>query len=115
MEMEVRGRDQVDGLPKRIVLKSSEVTEAMAETLALQVANVKNVLHQTPPELAADIADRGMLLTGGGALLRNLDVLFSRETGIPAYVAEDPLSCVAVGAGRALENFEIFRDCLTSA
>jgi rod shape-determining protein MreB len=115
IELEVRGRDQVEGLPKTITLTSTDVTEALSETLMTVVANAKAVLEQTPPELAADIGDRGMLITGGGALLRNLDVLFARETGIPAYVAEDPLSCVAIGAGRALENFEIFRDCLTSA
>ncbi len=115
LEMEVRGRDQVDGLPKTIILKSSEVTEAMSETLTLQVANVKAVLHQTPPELAADVADRGMLLTGGGSLLRNLDALFAKETGVAAYVAEDPISCVAAGAGKALENLDIFRQTLISA
>jgi rod shape-determining protein MreB len=114
LSLEVRGRDQVEGLPKTITLTSSDVTEALSETLSSIVANAKSVLEQTPPELAADIADRGMLLTGGGALLHNLDVLFTRETGIPAYVAEDPLSCVAVGAGQALEHFEIFKDCLTS-
>lgn len=115
LEVEVRGRDQVDGLPKTIALKSSDVSEAMAETLALIVGNVKAVLEQTPPELAADVADRGMLLTGGGSLLRNLDTLLSRETGVAAYVAEDPVSCVAIGAGRALESLEIYRHCLTSA
>lgn len=115
LDMEVRGRDQVDGLPKTIVLSSSEVTEAIAETLGLMVANVKAVLQQTPPELSADVADRGMLLTGGGAMLRNLDALFARETGVAAYVAEDPISCVAVGAGRALENLDIFRHTLISA
>lgn len=115
LEIEVRGRDQVDGLPKTILLKSSDVTEAIAETLSLIVSNVKAVLEQTPPELAADVADRGMLLTGGGCLLRNLDTLLTRETGVAAYIAEDPISCVAVGAGRALENLDTYRHCLTSA
>jgi len=115
LRMEVRGRDQVEGLPKTITLSSTEITEALAETLSLIVGNAKTVLEQTPPELAADVVDRGMLLTGGGALVRNLDTLFARETGVPAYVAEDPLSCVAIGAGRALENYAIFKDCLTSA
>jgi rod shape-determining protein MreB len=115
LSMEVRGRDQVDGLPKTITLTSTEIADALSETLALIVSNAKAVLEQTPPELAADVADRGMLLTGGSSLLRNLDTLFSRETGVAAYVADDPLSCVAIGAGRALENFHIFRDCLTSA
>lgn len=115
LEIEVRGRDQVDGLPKTITLRSSDASEAMAETLALIVGNVKTVLEQTPPELAADVADRGMLLTGGGALLRNLDTLLARETGVAAYVAEDPVSCVAAGAGQALESLEVYRHCLTSA
>src|SRR5437867_933941 len=115
LEMDVRGRDQVEGLPKTIRLTSSEATEALSETLTLIVGNVKAVLEQTPPELAADVSDRGMILTGGGALVRNLDTLLARETGVAAYVAEDPLSCVAIGAGRALENYAIFRDCLTSA
>jgi rod shape-determining protein MreB len=115
LEMEVRGRDQLDGLPKTVLLTSTEITEALAETLSLIVGNVKAVLEQTPPELAADVAGQGMLLTGGGAMLRNLDRLLANETGIAAYVADDPLSCVAIGAGRALENFCIFRECLTSA
>jgi rod shape-determining protein MreB and related proteins len=115
MEMEVRGRDQLEGLPKTVVLTSTEITEAISETLSLIVGNAKAVLEQTPPELAADVADRGMLLTGGGALIRNLDALFARETGVATYVAEDPLSAVAIGAGRALENFHIFREGLTSA
>jgi rod shape-determining protein MreB len=115
LDMEVRGRDQVEGLPKTIVLTSTEITEAISETLGTIVANAKVVLEQTPPELAADVADRGMLLTGGGSLIRNLDVLFARQTGVAAYVADDPLSCVAIGAGRALERFSVFRDCLTSA
>lgn len=115
LDMEVRGRDQVEGLPKTIRLTSTEITEALSETLALIVGNAKTVLEQTPPELAADVVDRGMILTGGGALVRNLDTMFARETGVAAYVAEDPLSCVAIGAGRALENYAIFRDCLTSA
>lgn len=115
LQMEIRGRDQVDGLPKTVVLTSTEVCEAISETVGLIVGNVRAVLEQTPPELAADVMARGMLLTGGGALVRNLDALLARETGVAAYVAEDPLSCVAIGAGRALENFQIFRDCLTSA
>jgi rod shape-determining protein MreB len=113
--MEVRGRDQLEGLPKTLVLTSTDVTEAISETVLSIVGNARAVLEQTPPELAADIADRGMLLTGGGALLRNLDVLFSREAGIPAFVADDPLSCVAIGAGRALEKLNYFKDALTSA
>lgn len=115
LQMEVRGRGQVEGLPKSVVLTSTEVTEALSETLQLIVGNAKAVLEQTPPELAADVADRGMILTGGGALLRNMDTMLAQETGVAAYVADDALSCVAIGAGKALENYQIFRDCLTSA
>ena len=113
LEVEIRGRDTIDGLPKSKTVTSSEIMDAISEALAQIVTNVKAVLEQTPPELAADIADKGMILTGGGALLRNLDKLLATETGVPAYVADDPLSCVAIGAGRALEHFEIFRDSLT--
>ncbi|MFN8637215.1 MAG: rod shape-determining protein [Chloroflexota bacterium] len=111
--VEVRGRDQIDGLPKVRQLSSSEITEAISDALSQIVTAVKSVLEQTPPELASDIVDKGMVLTGGGALLRNLDRLIARETGVPAYVAEDPLSCVAIGAGRALEHLNVFRDSLT--
>ena len=111
--VEVRGRDQIDGLPKVRQLSSQEITEAISDALTQIVTTVKSVLEQTPPELAADIVDKGMVLTGGGALLRNLDRLIARETGVPAYVAEDPLDCVAVGAGRALEHLPVFRDSLT--
>jgi rod shape-determining protein MreB len=113
LEVEIRGRDTIDGLPKTRVITSHEVTEAISEAVAQIVTNVKSVLEQTPPELAADVADKGMILTGGGALLRNLDKMLSIETGVPAYVADDPLSCVAIGAGRALEHFTIFKDSLT--
>jgi rod shape-determining protein MreB len=111
--VEVRGRDQIDGLPKVRQLGSHEITDAISDALAQIVTTVKSVLEQTPPELAADVVDKGMLLAGGGALLRNLDRLLARETGVPAYVAEDPLACVAVGAGRALEHLPVFRDSLT--
>ena len=111
--VEVRGRDQIDGLPKVRRLSSHEITEAISDALSQIVTTVKSVLEQTPPELASDVVDKGMVLTGGGALLRNLDRLLARETGVPAYVAEDPLSCVAIGAGRALEHLPVFRDSLT--
>jgi rod shape-determining protein MreB len=94
------------------LMNSGAVTEAISEALVHIVASVKAVLEDTPPELAADVADKGMILTGGGALLRNLDKLLRFETGVPAYVADDPLTCVAIGAGRALEHFPIFRDSL---
>ncbi|HYU20212.1 MAG TPA: rod shape-determining protein [Chloroflexota bacterium] len=110
---EIRGRDQIDGLPKTRTITSHEITEAVGDALSAIVMNVKSVLEQTPPELASDVVDKGMIVTGGGALLRNLDRLLAKATGVPAYVADDPLSCVAVGAGRALEHLPIFRDSLT--
>ena len=105
LALEVRGRDQVAGLPKTITVNSDEVTEAITESLAQIVSVVKSVLERTPPELSSDVIDRGLVLTGGGALLRNVDVLLSRETGVPCYVAENPIACVALGAGRALANY----------
>lgn len=114
MEIEVRGRDQVAGLPKTITITSDEVTEAISDALQAIVANVKTVLEQTPPELASDVIDKGMVMTGGGALLRHLDKLLSRETGVPAHVADDPMSCVAIGAGKALEHYHIFKRSLAT-
>jgi len=111
--VEIRGRDQIDGLPKVRTITSHEITLAMGDALSSIVSNVKSVLEQTPPELAADIHDKGMILTGGGALLRNLDRLLARDTGVPAYLADDPFACVAVGSGRALEHLSIFRESLT--
>jgi rod shape-determining protein MreB len=102
--MEVRGRDLVAGLPRTVVVSSDEIREALSEPVTQIVERVKAVLEQTPPELSADIIERGIWLTGGGALLRGLDKLLSAATDIPVYVAEDPLSCVAIGTGRALEE-----------
>jgi rod shape-determining protein MreB len=112
MAVEVRGRDQVAGLPKTITLTAGEVTEAIAEPMGAIVGVVRQTLEKTPPELAADIIDRGMVLSGGGALLRNIDQLLTRETGVPCFVAEHPLACVALGAGRALENYNVMRRSL---
>jgi rod shape-determining protein MreB and related proteins len=112
LTLEVRGRDQVAGLPKTITLTSGEVTEAIAEPLSSMISVVKQTLEKTPPELAADIIDRGMVLSGGGALLRNMDKLLTKETGVPCFVAEHPLACVALGAGKALENYPIIRRSL---
>jgi len=109
LEMEVKGRDQVAGLPRTITITSDEVTEALAEPLSSVVGVVRGVLEQTPPELASDIIDRGMVLTGGGALLRNIDRLLTQETGVPCYVAENPMACVALGAGRALDIHDAIR------
>ena len=106
----VRGRDLVAGLPKTVEVRSEEVREALMEPITAIVEKVKRVLEQTPPELAADIIERGIVLTGGGAMLRGLDKLISAATGIPVYVAEDPLSCVAIGTGRALEEYRAIRE-----
>jgi len=114
LTMEVQGRDQVSGLPKTIPINSGEVTEAIAEALAAIVGVVRAVLEKTPPELASDIIDRGMVLVGGGALLRNIDRLLTKQTGVPCYVAEDAMACVATGAGRALENYHILKRSLPS-
>lgn len=107
--IEIRGRDLVTGLPKTISITSEEITEALTDTVNAIVDAVKITLEKCPPELSADIMDRGIVLTGGGALLRNLDKLLSRETGMPVIVAENPLDCVAVGTGRALENIHLFK------
>lgn len=114
LEMEVRGRDQIAGLPKTITLTSDEVTDAIQDALQAIVLNVKTVLEQTPPELASDVIDKGMVMTGGGAMLRHLDKLLMRETGVPAHVADDPMSCVAIGAGKALEHYHIFKRSLAA-
>jgi rod shape-determining protein MreB len=97
--MEIRGRDLINGLPKTVKITSEEVREALAEPLQSIIEAVKAVLEKTPPELAADIIDRGVILTGGGALLRGFDTLLGEITGIPVIVADDPLSCVAIGTG----------------
>jgi rod shape-determining protein MreB len=112
LSMEVQGRDQVAGLPKTITITSSEVTEAIAEPMAAIVNVVRAVLERTPPELSSDIIDRGIAILGGGALLRNIDRMLTQETGVPCYVTEDPISRVAVGAGRALDNIHILRRTL---
>ncbi len=108
--LEVRGRDLVEGLPKTIEITSLEMREALAEPVGAIIDRVKSVLEQTPPELSSDIIERGVMLTGGVAYLRGLDRLLSSQTGVPVHVAEDPLSCVAVGCGRALDHIEAVRD-----
>ncbi len=112
LTMEVRGRDQAAGLPKIIQVTSSEVSEAITEPLMAIVQVAKEVLERTPPELISDVIDRGMVMTGGGALLRNMDRLLTQETGVPCYPAENPMLCTAIGAGIALENYEIIRRSL---
>lgn len=113
-EMNIQGRDLVTGLPKTIAVTSSEVHEAMTEPLTAIVNVVRSVLAKTPPELAADIIDRGVALTGGTALLRELDTLLTNQIGVPAYVADNPLACTALGAGRALADWEVLQRSQTS-
>jgi rod shape-determining protein MreB and related proteins len=107
MSMEVRGRDQVAGLPKTMTINSDEVAEALSEPMNEIVKVVRSVLEKTPPELISDIIDRGIVLTGGGALIRHLDRLLTQETGVPCYVAENAMACVAIGAGRALDMYDM--------
>jgi rod shape-determining protein MreB len=102
-EIEVRGRNLAEGVPRSFVLNSNEILEALQEPLSGIVGAVRGALEQAPPELASDIAERGMVLTGGGALLKDLDRLLMEETGLPVLLAEDPLTCVARGGGKALE------------
>lgn len=111
LEMEIKGRDQVAGLPRTIKITAQEVTEAMAEPLSAISGVVKSVLEKTPPELASDIIDRGIIITGGTAQLRNLDTMLTRQIGVPCYVADNPVACVALGAGKGLE----IRDALERA
>lgn len=113
ISMEVRGRDSITGLPKTIELFSRDVTEAIRPTLNQILGAVKGVLEQTPPELASDIIDRGIVMSGGTSLLRNLDKYFTEVTQVPCHVAEDPLLCVAQGTGVALENIDLYKRSIT--
>jgi rod shape-determining protein MreB len=113
-EAEVRGRDLVSGLPRSVTVSSADVRHALEEPLQDIVDAVRTTLDKTPPELAGDIMDRGLVLTGGGALLRGLDDRLRHETGMPVHVAEDPLHSVAVGAGRCVEEFEALQQVLVS-
>ncbi len=106
LRMEIQGRDQVDGLPKMMTITTSEIIEALQEPLSLIAGVVKKVLERTPPELASDIIDRGMVLTGGSALLRGIDVYLTKETNVPAFLADDPVGASALGASRGLERLE---------
>lgn len=110
--MEIQGRDQVGGLPRTITISSGEVAEALSEPLSLIAHCAKTVLERTPPELASDIIDRGICLTGGTALLRSIDRYITQETGVPAYIADEPLVCTAIGAGRALDLLPVLQRTL---
>jgi rod shape-determining protein MreB len=112
LQMEVRGRDLIAGLPRTIPITSSEVMEAIELPLQQIVQAVRSVLEQTPPELSSDIIDKGMVMSGGGSLLRNIDRLLTQVTGVPCHVAEDALNCVALGTGLALEHFDFFKKSL---
>jgi rod shape-determining protein MreB len=110
--MQIKGRDLVSGIPKIIEIDSDETRESITEQIETIVETVKIALEQTPPELAADIVDRGIVLTGGGALLKNLDKLLREETGLPITITEDPLSTVVLGSGKALDNLDILREIM---
>jgi rod shape-determining protein MreB len=109
LRMEVQGRDQVAGLPRTIEITSEEITEALNEPISAMINVVKAVLERTPPELSSDIIERGIAMTGGTSLLRRMDELITQETGVPAWVAEAPMACVAMGAGKALAQYETLR------
>jgi len=111
-EMEIKGRDLVSGVPKTITINSSEIRSAITEQIDTIVDTVKSVLEQTPPELAADIVDKGIVLTGGVALLKNLDKLLREETNLPIIIADDPLSSVVLGAGMSLDNLDILKEVM---
>lgn len=115
LKMAVRGRDQVSGLPRTIELSSTEVTEAISEPLQEIIEAIRAVLVETPPELASDIIDRGIVMAGGTSQLRQLDRLLTQATGVPCYVADHPLQCTAIGTGLALQNLDLLRDSLSDA
>ncbi|NDF12748.1 MAG: rod shape-determining protein MreB, partial [Proteobacteria bacterium] len=110
--MEIKGRDLINGVPKEITLTEHQIAESLLEPVTQIVEAVKVALERTPPELSSDIVDKGIVMTGGGALLRNLDLVLRKATGLPVFVADDPLSCVALGTGRVLEEFKKFRHVL---
>jgi rod shape-determining protein MreB len=112
--MEIKGRDLMNGVPKEIVITERQVCESLAEPVGQIIEAVKVALEHTAPELAADIVDKGIVLTGGGSLLANLDFVLRHATGLPVSIAEDPLSCVALGTGRALEEMKTLKNLLIS-
>ena len=114
IEMEIRGRDLISGLPKTMQISSSEVRDALRDPVNSIVDGIKSTLEKTPPELASDIMENGIMLTGGGALLKGLDLLVKEETGMPVFIAEYPLDCVAIGTGKSVEDQEIFEKVLVA-
>lgn len=115
MNMEVRGRDLANGLPRNVIVTSTQIEDAMKDSINEIVEIVKATLEKTPPELASDIVEKGIVLAGGGALIKNLDKLLSQKTGMPVYVAEDPLECVVKGTGKTLEDLERLKTVLINA
>ena len=113
--LELQGQDQVTGLPRPVTISTREVIEAIQEIMVLQIGAIRNVLEQTPPELASDVIDRGMVICGGGALLRGMDKWLTRETGVPVYLAEEPVACIAKGATRALGMLDRLQRTLPQA
>ena len=113
--MEIKGRDLMNGVPKELVLSERQIAEAMAEPVGAIVEAVKVALEHTAPELAADIVDKGIVLTGGGALLGKLDFMLRASTGLPVSIADDPLSCVALGTGRCLEEMKTLQNVLIAS
>ncbi len=112
--LEIRGRDLISGLPKNIKISSNEIAEAISDPLSGIIQAIKAVLRDSPPELSADIMDKGMVLSGGGALLRNIDEMIAKSTGVPCFIAEDPLLCVAKGTGVVLENLDVYKKSIMS-
>ena len=112
--MEIKGRDLMNGVPKELIISERQIAESLAEPVGAIVEAVKVALEHTAPELAADIVDKGIVLTGGGALLGNLDYVLRHATGLPVSIADDPLSCVALGTGRALEEMKTLKNVLIS-
>ena len=107
--MEIKGRDLVSGIPKTLILDDDEVREALSEPVSQIMNAIKQALENTPPELSADIVDKGIVLAGGGALLKGLDVYIREETSLPIIIAEDPLTCVVIGAGKVLDDLDILK------
>ena len=112
--MEIKGRDLMNGVPKELIISERQIAESLAEPVGAIIEAVKVALEHTAPELAADIVDKGIVLTGGGALLGNMDFILRHATGLPVSIADEPLSCVVLGTGRALEEMKRLRDVLTS-
>ena len=113
--MEIRGRDLGNGLPRNVIVKSSQIMEALSESISKIVDTVKQTLEKTPPELAADLVEIGIYLAGGGALIQNIDKLLSQETNMPVYIANNPLECVVNGTGKTLEDLEKLKTVLINS